>query len=378
MKTLRSALILAFVLTVAPSIMRAQTITQDEFLSQLRRAHPFFEKEKTTSLIEREAQNAYRGGEDWTIRSTLNFMHEEPALAFSGPEETNSLSFTAGAERAFWSTGGRLSASFTSASAGIRPTFGFNLPLYQNTIALSYVHPLLKNGGGALDRLPYDLKQFDLDLSEIEAAENMEEFLKRSAARFLTWVFLSEQEKIIAERLRLSEEERDRTQVKRKANLVDQADLFRAEDAVRMWKQNQALVRSQSKALQGELAVLAQNRELLTLSPSFDLYRIEELPPVEEETLRLQGQSRQLKALTIRTRQLERAKRGYEEAARPDLSIVARVNTKRLDESLGRSLQMNKPDALIGLQFSIPLENTTERSHATQTELQIKIGRAHV
>lgn len=371
MNTVRPALFLACVLAISPSIMRGQTITHDEFLSQLQRAHPFFEREKMTSLIEREAHNAYRGGEDWIVRSTLNFMHEEPALAFSGPEETNSLSLTAGAERAFWSTGGRLSASFTSASASIRPAFGFNLPLYQNTIALAYVHPLLKNGGGALDRLQYDLKQFDVDLSEIEAAENMEEFLKRSGTRFLTWVFLTEQEKIIGERLKLSEEERDRTLEKRKANLVDQADVFRAEDAVRMWKQSQAMVRSQSKALRGELAVLAQNRQLLTMSPSFDLYRVEELLPVEEETLRLQGQSRLLKALRIRTRQLDRTKRGYEEAGRPDLSIIARVNTKRLDESLGRSLQMNKPDALIGLQFSIPLENTSERSHATQTELQI-------
>lgn len=371
MSTLRSALILAFTLAIPSLTLGAQTITQDEFLTQLRRAHPFFERERITPLIEREAQNAYRGGEDWTIRSSLNLMHEEPALAFSGPEETNSLSFTAGVERAFWSTGGRLSASFNSASAGIRPTFGFSMPLYQNTIALSYVHPLFKNGGGVLDRLQYDLKQFDIDLSEIQAAENMEEFLKRSAKQFLTWVFLTEQEKIIAERLKLSEEERDRTQEKRKANLVDQADVFRAEDAVRMWRLNQVLVRSQVKALRGELAVLAQNQQLLTLSPSFDLYEIEDLPAIEEETLRLKEQSRLLKVLEIRVKQLDHARRGFEEATRPDLSIVARVNTKRLDESLGKSLQMDKPDALIGLQFSIPLENRTERSRVTQTELQI-------
>ena len=125
MNALRSALILAF--AIFPLILGAQTITQDEFLSQLRRAHPFFEREKITPLIEREAQNAYRGGEDWNIRSSLNFMHEEPALAFSGPEKTNSLSLTAGVERALWSTGGRLSASFNSASA-------LHLQSEQNTI----------------------------------------------------------------------------------------------------------------------------------------------------------------------------------------------------------------------------------------------------
>ena len=105
------------------------------------------------------------------------------------------------------------------------------------------------------------MKQYDIDLSEVRASENIEDFLANSAAKFLDWVFLGEQKNIVIDRLKLSEEELARTKRKREANLVDQADVIRAEDALRIWRQNQVLVESLWKALQAELAVLTQVRQ---------------------------------------------------------------------------------------------------------------------
>ena len=234
------------------------------------------------------------------------------------------------------------------------------------------MHPLLKNRNGFLDRLPFDLKQFDVDFSRVQAQENQEDFLASVAGKFLDGVLLTEQKKIIQDRLRLSEEELSRTKNKREANLVDEVDVIRAEDAVRIAKQNQMLVESQWKGLQTELAVLSQNSELYSVSPEFNLYELEKLVPLEIAMSQVKKKSRQINTLNVRLGQLEQLRRGFEETLEPDLALVGQFNTKNLDEGLGNSSKMDKADAVVRLQFSLPLGNRTARSEITKTDLQTR------
>ena len=358
--------------SLAP-LTRAQTITQEEFLDQLKQVHPIFEEEEITSQIEKENRSSLLGAQDWNLLSSISFAHEEPAIAIAGPERADVLSLSGGVERSFWTTGGRLSASFSSSRAGIEidPFYGFPESFYQNQLSVTYTHPLLKNKNGFLDRLQYNLKRFDVDFSEVQALENMENFLASSAGKFLDWVLLTEQRKIASDRLRLAEEELARTEEKRKAHLVDQIDVIRAADAVRIGRQNQMLVESQWKSLQAELAVLSQNDELLNVTPQLDLYQMEELVGLQDAIRQLRKRSRIITAINIRLRQLEYARRGFDETSKPNLSLLAQFNTKRLDESFWTSLGMDKPDALIGLQLSLPLENRTAKHRLTQTDLRI-------
>ena len=371
MKNIKFLLIISAVIFYQPAIALAQTITQSQFLDQLKQRHPLFEKEKLSAEIEKEEQNSYLGAQDWNILSSATFSHEEPAIAFAGPEKTDAFALSGGIERVFWNTGGKLGASFTSSTAKINPTFGFSMPFYQNEIAISYIHPLLKNKKGFLDRLQYNLKQFDIDFSEIQAIENMEDFLALCASQFLDWVYLTEQKKIIDERLRLSEEELDRAKRKRTANLVDQADVMRAEDAVRIWKQNQVLVESQWNGLQAKLAVLSQDENINNLSPEFKLYQVKKLGSLKEDLLKLKNDSRLIKVLSVQLEQLELVRKSYQHTLQPDLSLVAQLNTKKLETGFGKSLEMDKPDAVVGLHFSLPLRNSTAKSHITKTNLQI-------
>jgi len=356
-----------------PHLSHAQTITQNEFLNSLKELHPLFEKEKLTAKIEKEERKSYLGTKDWNFISSVGFAHEEPAIAFAGPERIDALSVSGGVERLFWKTGGRLSASFFSSRADLKidPFYGFPDSYYENQLSIGYVHPLMKNRHGFLDRLQYELKQYDVDFSKVQALENQEDFLASSADRFLDWVLLTEQKKIALERLSLAEEELARTKKKRKAHLVDQIDVIRAEDAVRIGKQNQMLVESQWKSLQAELAVLSQNDKLYDVGPQFNLYEVEELIPLQDAIVQLRKDSRIIAALNIRLKQLEYARRGFDETSKPDLALLAQFNTKNLDESFGKSLAMDKPDALVGLQFSVPLENRRARYQVAKTDLQM-------
>ena len=65
-------------------------------------------------------------------------------------------------------------------------------------------------------------------------------------------------------------------------------------------------------------------------------------------------------------KQIDYNRRGFEETKKPDLSLVAQVNTKSVDTALGESFVLDKPDLVVGLRLSVPLENRTAKSQITK------------
>jgi outer membrane protein TolC len=175
----------------------------------------------------------------------------------------------------------------------------------------------------------------------------------------------------LAERSRLSEEELARTQRKRQSNLVDQVDVIRAEDAVRISKQGMFLIESHLKAVRAELAVLSQSDELNSTEPEFDLYRVVQLPALETAVAQVRENSRIIKAINFRVQQIGYSRKGFEETMRPELAFVAQGNTKSADPELGQSFALDKPDFVVGLHFRVPLENRTAKSKIAKTDLQL-------
>ena len=352
----------------------AQTVTLTEFLNQLKNEHPLFIKESLTSELFRTRQQSLAGVQDWKFSTSLGYFSQEPVINFSGPDKTVGGSFNSGIEKIFWATGGRLSTTLTTTRLKftLPESFAaFPTDWYQSEIALTYFHPLMKNRKGFLDRLQYNLMQFDIDASEIIALENEENFLTESASKFLHWVFLVEQRDIIEERLNLSRTELERTERKRKANLVEKVDLIRAGDAVRIAEQNLFLTESRLKGLKAELAVLTQQNDYDNRTPKYELYITESLPPLEEISAQIATDSRLVRMLSIRIEQLNLARRGFKESAKPNLGLVAQVSKKELDEDLGGSFGLEKTDALVAIQFSIPLGNKTAKSNISRTDVQI-------
>lgn len=349
----------------------AGTITQADFVERLKQTHPLFEREKLTAQIEQHSRDSYLGSQDWNIQSSVLYCHDEPSFAIAGPERTDAIAITGGLEKALWSTGGRLSASFSSSYANLKldPFLGIPDSYFENGLQVSYSHPLRRNRRGVLDRLQYDLKQFDIDLSEVMALENEEDFVARSVSRFLDWVFLTEQRRIVSDRLSLSEEELIRTRQKRDANLVDKVDVIRAEDAVLIARQNLMLVESRWKALQSELAVLLQDSSYYQATPQHDLYQTIARPSREVVLAELRADSRLLKTLRIRAEQLATVRLGYVEQGKADLSLIAQLGLKNAEPAFGRSLAMDKPEVRIGLRFGFPVENRTATSKVARTDL---------
>ena len=380
-RILLTLLLSVFAILWLASTAFGQTIRLKDFLDLVRTRHPFFEKERLTADIERKKQDSFLGAQDWNLSASPRFDHQSDIFGGLNPESVDQVTAEVAARRTIWDTGGRLGIEWSSGYASLAfpalsPPFN-NIPLgpthfYQNQIALTYSQPLLQNYKGKLDRLGYDLASHSVNIAGVQALENQEDFLLDVGLRFFDWLLLTEQKIVATERLRLAGWQLEQAKKKRKANLVDKVDVLRSEDAVRIAEQNVVLIEVRWKAKQAELAVLARAEELYTQSPAFDLYARATPPGTEDAMARLREHSRLLKALAIKRKQFMREQRGFEETARPRLSLDTRLALKSGGNQAGDSFQFDENDTSVFLLFSYPLGNRTATANVQKATLQIR------
>jgi len=371
------------VLCVTAQAALPQTITLDEFLDSVSEDHPFFKREALSPQIERMDRIRYLGNQDWVVTTTPYLRHQEPLETNPFvPKTIDSFGFAAGAERAVWKTGGRLSLSWSTdftdqetrdiVIPGIITIPSGPARFYQHGIFATYSHPVFKNRGGQLDRLGYELGGFSVHSTELNSLENRENFLLDLGLRFLDWVLYTEQIRISKERLRLAEQQLGQVERRREANLVDKVDVLRSEDAVRIVKQNILLLESLWKAKQAELATISRNEALYDAAPAFDIYSTGALEPLDEVLSGAVEDTRTLRALRTVEERLVQQRKGLENAARPELDLTVSAGLIEGDNSFGESLTFDKPDITVGLLFVYPLGNRTAKADVEKVDLQIR------
>jgi outer membrane protein TolC len=362
----------------------AQYLSLDDYLDRVRSTHPFFVKEAMATDIEEKKREGLLGAEDWLLVSSPSFTHQEPLQQGPfDPERIDVLSLGAGVGRTFWGNGSRLILSWAS-DVSDQKIPGFSIPVpggvidvpigpstyYRHQLSATYSLPLLKNRHGVLDRLEYELSAFDVDLSGINALENQENFLLELGLKFLDWVLLEEQLRIARDRLSLAEEELDRSKRKREANLIDEVDVRRAEEAVYVVKSAVFLIVSRWKATQAELATLAGSHDLYGLTPQFDLYDRPAVGSAETIMEELKKTSRLIRSLEIQLSQLGRMEEGLIEDVRPELSLNLRGSLLGGDEDFANSLDVTQPDVTVGVELRYPFGNRTARANVDGARLR--------
>jgi outer membrane protein TolC len=379
LKVVRPFLIAVLLVTAAG----AQTITLDQFLNRAVAEHPLIEENDLSEDIIAETRVGLLSAQDWRFSGEATFLHSKPfATSSFAPTTIDQFGITAGLHRSLWSSGGNL--RFDLSSTAVDQTIpGITIPgagesietglstLYEHSLSLSYSQPLLRNYKGRLDRLQYDLTEFDQSITNLQVKENKESFLLTLALGFIDWVLLDEKQRIAAERLRLAQEERQLTAEKRRANLVDEVDVLRSEDAVRLATQNQVLLRSQARAKQAELSVLADLPQLRELQPEYDLYQLLELPEPGTADSLIAANSRLLSVLQRRADQLQRHYAAFQENRKPELNANVGLALKGGDDGFANSLEMTKPDFSLGLVLNQSLGARAAESDARRTQLEL-------
>jgi outer membrane protein TolC len=364
----------------------AQTITMDEYFSAVQQRHPFFVKESMQPDIEILRRDRYLGVQDWVLGASPFLAYEQPiqTSAFSA-EEVVSARLNASVERTFWGHGGRLFVSWDSDFVD-QTIPGITIPgpggtpveipigpstFYQNRLSLTYSLPLLQNRGGGLDRLEYELSDFEVIFAGIRSLENQELFLLDIGDRFVDWGLITERARIAADLLKFAEEQLDQTTRKRRANLVDEVDVLRGRDAVQVAKQEVVSAESRLKAQRAELAVLAKDDGINGMSPDMDLYALESLPDVSQVVENISRQ-RIVRSLRTRADQLRKQKEGFDDLSRPQLFLNMTGALQEGDGEFLDSWVYSEPVARVGLDFRFPLENRTAEADVQRTNLEIR------
>lgn len=360
-------------------------VTLDDYLARVRETHPMFASESMRAEVESTRRKSLAGTQDWVLESSPSFFHSEPPVSSPfEPERIDRLELDAGASRAFWDSGTRLSVGWSSVVLDqklpgivIPSPGGFvDVPIgpstyYTHTLTATVSIPLLRNRGGKLDRLDYDLAAYDVEAVRVDAAENQETFLFDAAMKYLDWVLAAEQERIALERLDLAKEELERTRRKRRSYLVDEADVLRAEDAVQVVESALQQVRAARDATHAELVALAGWSDDAQGSPSFDIYARPEAPP-KDAIPAVVASTRGVRALAIRREQAAALAGGLGDMTRPDLAAVVSGSLVGGDNELDRSLEITHPDILVGLEFRHPLGTRTASAELEQARLEAR------
>lgn len=378
--------IIVMLSVVVQSMINGQTLDLDDFLMTVQESHPLFASESLAIEIETAEKNKYIGHEDWVITSSPYYLHQESVFSGIGvADRIDILSGDVALERTFWRTGGRATLSWTSTYTD-QEVDDIIIPLLQDTIIMStgpsrlyshkfyltYTQPLLQNFGGTLDRLQYEIQQYSIDISALQAQENKEAFILDLATRFLEWTLLSEKLRIAQKRLDLANIQLQQVKRQFQVNLVDRLDVLRSEDAVRLAEQSIVILQSQYKAQQAELAVLSKSEKLYTVTPAYDLYTTISLSDVETAIKQLEETSIILRQLRERRDQLVHLRNGYSETSRPQLFLTVGAGLQGGHEDLDESIVLDKPDVLVALDFRYPLGTNIAQHNIDKTDLEIE------
>lgn len=347
-----------------------EELTLTEYLDMVKANHPYFVKEQLSVDIEQKQAQSLLGAKDWYLSIVPTYSYLGKSSAPEGAEQLHRAGLEAGLDRTMWSTGGRLGFAWSSGYTRQDTDFGIN-NLYRNGVSASYTQPLLQNWAGKLDRLEYELSGYTIDYTQVQVYENQENFLLDLSIRFLDWAFFTREVAIRQERLEIAKRGLEDVNKRYKANLVDRVDVLRSEDSVRLSEQGLVLARSQWKAKQAALAVLAGNDELFNRRPRYDIYRLEELPENDEVMMQMKSQSRLLSTFDILKKQLLYQRGGVEDQERAQLDLSVTAGLYGRDEVLGQSLAIYNPEAIVSLIFAKPLGSNTAKGQIQKLDKQV-------
>ncbi len=325
-----------------------------------------------SSDIERQQQQRFLGEEDWVVTANPLYRHQERSWgnAFIAEKE-NLLSLSVGMERLFWSSGSRVAVAYDYNRLNRRyapPTGTFDE--HAHGISVTWSVPLLKNRNGLLNRLNYDLQAYNIDLAEVVALENQEDFLEQNGQLFLDWVFVTEQRRIANNRLYLAEEELQRTEKKRRSFLLAEVDVLRARDAVINAKQGLQRIEAQRKALRAELATQSGDTRLNVSDPEFDLYALRPLPDMTQTLSTLKEHSRLLASIDLRLEQLAHQHTGLENETKPELDLLVSGGLRSENTDFNASAKLDQPQYMVGVNFRYPLGQRRAKADVSKARLQ--------
>ena len=351
---------LLFLIFITSSSALGSVVSLTNLLEDTYNTHPFFKSlnlQKDIAELSIKKQTSFL---DPTIALTPSFSKSKPTTSSPFvPEETTSMGLNSTFSKKFWLTGGTLGAnanlnSSESSYSAQSQQFGLLSDYYENSVGISYVHPLLKNKAGVLDKIGFKTKMIEYQLTQVKLLDQKQSFTLGIIFQFLDWYAEYKELNNLKSRYFISKRQYTDTKNKFSKNLAERVDVIQSEDSLKNLEQLFILKESTvySKIKQLELIVSFPIKGKV---PALSLLQPPRLKKVSERDV---ARVPQIMILNQQKELLDYQYSLISEQKRPNLNVNLAANLKGGDSALKDSLKLNKPDFSVSVTFTDSLKKT--------------------
>jgi len=350
---------LFFILIISVPAL-ASSVSLTDLLEDTYTTHPFYKSlqiQKDIAELSIKKQTSFL---DPTVALTPRFSKNKPTASSPFlPEEVTSMGLNSTFSKKFWLTGGTFGAnanlnSSESTYSAQAQQFGLLSDYYENSIGISYVHPLLKNRAGVLDKIGFKTKMIEYQLTQVKLLDQQQSFTLGIIYQFLDWYAEYKELNNLKSRYFISKRQYTDTKNKFSKNLAERVDVIQSEDSLKNLEQLFILKEStvSSKIKQLELIV---SFPIEGNVPALSLLQPPRLKKVSERDFE---RAPQIMILNQQKELLEYQYSLISEQKRPNLNVNFAANLKGGDSALKDSLNLNKPDFSVSMTFTDSLKKT--------------------
>lgn len=351
-------------------------ISLEEFIILVKTKHPLYQQ---LTLLEKESTLQIPQAEErfnTLLEQDLSYTRTNPIKSSPfNPDTIDTSNFKGTISKELQKTGGKISIGINSQYN----YFGYKTPpslngtplvtsgsFYQNSIFLSYIHPLLKNINGTLSKLGVEIATLKVEEDALKFKEAKETLLKTMIQNYIEWTFLYEENAIIANRIDLSENLLQSIRRQYEANLLNKVDVLRAEDSLNTLKEQQLIIRNKLENKGLELEILLSEKDLRKEKPTFSFYKVN--APSKKET----SETRTQKQLLFIQKILEKELNALKNEKKPELDLVTKVAINDGNKSSNKSLNFENNEASIALTYKNPLSKKSDMAKINAKELELE------
>ncbi len=254
------------IITLILLISNVQALNQQEFITQLKNTHPFFNQQVLSTKIRQIEKQITTKNQDWIIALDSNYQNED----------INNISSSAGSKLQRTSVG--ISANKRLVESGSDITLGHSfinrngsIDNTSNRFSLDYRYPLLRNSGGINDQLDTDVAQILIEQNILERAEQEEDFVLDRLKRFIDLAYAQAQLLINERRAALASQELSLIREKFNASVAEKVDVLLQEDAAQAAQQQLLQAQQDLILLRHEIAAIL-NIDFNQAIATIDLY----------------------------------------------------------------------------------------------------------
>ena len=358
-----------FLMPLFLTMANAQAITEQAFVEQLKKTHPFFNQQALSSQIKYIEKQATKANEDWIIALDAQYKDEDVSnvSSITSYDQLDTSSLTSSATRKFTQTGSDITLKHTWKDKSE------DLNTSRNTFSVDYTHPLLKNKDGINDRLNTDIAQFSIEKNALDRLEQEEGFVLKNLQRFIDLAYAQEQQTINENRLLLAKQELDLVNKRYAASVVEKVDVLLQEDAYQRAKQ-QLLQAQQDLALLRREIAITLSLDYDKVVANTDLYKAYVFGASSLKN-QLQTQSRALKLLEIDQQILRRQLQSYQNQSQAKLDLKLGLTRDGEKDNFSDSLSHQSTSWNVGLGLSYPLGGVKSNSDIAKSEIELTKSR---